>query len=148
VRLLLGDPLRSRCPSRRWSCTGAASGDGDCCGSFLSSQHQTSWVVSRCQQGEQYGAAAGGALLRGHALLMGQLALPLPQNALRSIPLALALPLPALLCAFRLSLCSKTHCPYCMKAKSSLNQFLQPSQYTVIEVGGWVGRGLVGHKCS
>ncbi|KAG2445651.1 hypothetical protein HXX76_000261 [Chlamydomonas incerta] len=31
---------------------------------------------------------------------------------------------------------SKTHCPYCMKAKSSLNQFLQPSQYTVIELDG------------
>eukprot|EP00198_Chlamydomonas_reinhardtii_P013662 XP_001702999.1 glutaredoxin, CPYC type [Chlamydomonas reinhardtii] len=31
---------------------------------------------------------------------------------------------------------SKTHCPYCMKAKSSINQFLQPSQYTVIELDG------------
>lgn len=30
---------------------------------------------------------------------------------------------------------SKTYCPYCVKAKNALNQFIKPSQYTVVEVG-------------
>jgi len=30
--------------------------------------------------------------------------------------------------------CSKTYCPYCIKAKKSLGQFLQPNQMEVVEV--------------
>ncbi|PNG99402.1 hypothetical protein TSOC_014822, partial [Tetrabaena socialis] len=30
---------------------------------------------------------------------------------------------------------SKTYCPYCVKAKASLNTLLKPDQYVVVEVG-------------
>ncbi|EFJ42530.1 hypothetical protein VOLCADRAFT_107222 [Volvox carteri f. nagariensis] len=29
---------------------------------------------------------------------------------------------------------SKTYCPYCVKAKNALNQFIKPNQYTVVEL--------------
>ncbi|GLC34928.1 hypothetical protein PLESTB_001179100 [Pleodorina starrii] len=29
---------------------------------------------------------------------------------------------------------SKSYCPYCVKAKNALNQFIKPSQYTVVEL--------------
>ncbi|KXZ53150.1 hypothetical protein GPECTOR_7g1042 [Gonium pectorale] len=29
---------------------------------------------------------------------------------------------------------SKSYCPYCIKAKTALNQFIKPSQYTVVEL--------------
>lgn len=38
-------------------------------------------------------------------------------------------------CMFVLPVCSKTYCPYCIKAKKALGQFLQPNEMEVVEVG-------------
>lgn len=37
-----------------------------------------------------------------------------------------------------LPICSKTYCPYCIKAKKALAEFLQPSDMEVVEVSGLV----------
>ena len=41
---------------------------------------------------------------------------------------------------------SKTYCPYCVKAKRALGQFLKPSEFFVLEVRG--GRAALGVDSS
>lgn len=45
-------------------------------------------------------------------------------------------PTAALFICLHSCVCSKTYCPFCIKAKKALGQFLQPNQMEVIEVSG------------